>query len=421
MIKKIFVLGIDGVPYSLIDKFFKENKLSNLKSLCEKGTYKKMNSVYPTISSVAWTTYMTGTNPAQHGIFGFIDRDANPFAVKIPLANDRKADSLWKKLSSMNKKVIVLNVPLTYPPEKVNGILASGFLCTDINKLCYPEKYNKFFKSKGYIIDVDAWLARENKRKFMDELFKALDKRFKIAFDLMKDEEWDFFQLHIMETDRLLHFAWNDIEGKGEFTKEAFQFFKKLDSYIGELKERLGKDDAFIILSDHGFCRIKKVVQLNSWLEQEGLLKFPAQEEKKLQDYDADSICYSLIPGRIFINLEGREEKGTVPRKKYKKVRKMLMKKLLSFQYPETGEKIIDKVFIREDIYAGPFLEEAADLIAHPVNGFDLKARVNTEIFEDDVLNGMHTYDDAFIFSNCINIKSVKSIEDVSKCIQNFY
>ncbi len=418
MKSRTFVLGIDGVPFTLLDKFFKSGKMTNLYKIGKEGAYHRMNSVYPTISSVAWTSYMTGTNPAEHSIFGFVDRTPNPFSVFIPTAKNKTADTLWKKLSEMKKRVIVINVPLTYPPEHVNGILASGFLCTDIDKLCYPEKYNKYFKKRGYIIDADAWLAREDKHKFMSQIFEAMDKRFEISFELMKKEKWDFFQLHIMETDRLLHFFWNDLENGGEFQKDVDNFFDRLDNFIGELHNKLSTNDKLIIMSDHGFCGIKSEVQMNVWLEKEGLLKFELGVEKKLVNYSKESVCYSLIPGRIYINIEGREEKGSIKISDYDSTREMIKEKLLNFRHPGTGDKIINKVFYREDIYSGPYLENAADIIAHPVDGYDLKARLDTdEVFEHSNLNGMHTYDDAFISGLNINIDSIKSVEDVSKII----
>ncbi len=96
----------------------------------------------------------------------------------------------------------------------------------------------------------------------------------------------------------------------------------------------------------------------------------------------------------------------------------MIKEKLLEFKHPETGEKIIDKVFYREEIYSGPYLENAADVIAHPVNGYDLKARLDTDkVFENTALNGMHTYDDAFICGMNINTEGITSIEEVRKNI----
>lgn len=420
MRKRVFVLGIDGVPFTFLEQQFNKKRMKSLYSICGHGSYKKMNSVYPTISSVAWTSFSTGTNPAEHSIFGFVDRNPNPFQIFIPVSSHRKADSLWKSLSQKGIRVIVINIPLTFPAEQVNGILASGFLCTSMDKLCYPESYNSFFKSKGYIIDVDAWLARKNKQEFMNELFKALKARFEIAFELLEIEDWAFFQLHIMETDRLLHFFWDDIENGGKYHGQAMELFELLDNYIYKLSDRLTENDDLIILSDHGFCSIKNEVQLNKWLEEENLLKFPDIAEKKLPLYHHETICYSILPGRIFINLEGREEKGTVKKADYNQVREMIKEKLLAFKHRDTGEKIIDKVFFREEIYSGPYMEKACDIIAHPVNGFDLKGNLDRkDIFEKTALDGMHTYDDAFICSNHIDVSNISSIEEVKVQIED--
>lgn len=413
---RTFVLGLDGIPYSLLkDTMFKEC-IPNLSRLLNQNG-KSMNSVYPTVSSVAWSTYMTGEDPSGHNIFGFVDRNPNPFSIKIPTAQDRKGVSLWKELSQKGKKVIVINVPLTYPPEEVNGILVSDFLCTDINKVSYPTNFSSYLKSKDYIIDVDAWLVKKSKREFMDKLHEAMEKRFEIALELLDKEAWDFFQLHIMETDRLFHFFWYDLESKTEFYGDIISFFKKLDDFIGRLEKTLSPIHRFLILSDHGFCGIKSEVQLNVWLEQQGLLKFNGRG-KGLENYHRDTICYSLLPGRIFINLEGREEKGTIKRTEYQSVRKDIKQRLLSLTEPQTGEKIIDNVFYREEIYSGPYLENTADVIAHPKRGYDLKGRPeNKEIFERSHLNGMHTYDDAFICAKNCNISFINAIKDVKKCI----
>ncbi len=417
--QKTFVLGIDGVPYSFLQDNFKRNKMKNLARISMNNGGKRINSVYPTISSVAWTTFATGKNSGGHNVFGFIERTPNPFEIKIPTARDRKAGTIWNELSQLGKKVIVINVPLTYPPERMNGILVSGFLCPDIEKGCFPQNFSDYLKSRGYIIDVDASLARKSKKEFMKRLHQAMEKRFEIAFELMEKEKWDFFQLHIMETDRLFHFFWNDVQNKGEYSEEIEIFFEKLDSFIGNLEEKLSSNARLLILSDHGFCGIKKEVQLNTWLEQEGLLKFESGREKEISNYDKDSICYSLIPGRIFINLDGREEKGSVKENEYEKIRQDVKEKLLNFKNPENNEKIIERVFFREEIYDGEYLKNAADIIAHPVRGYDLKGRVGIPaIFNSSALQGMHTYDDAFICANC-NLDHVHCLQDVKNILMS--
>src|SRR3989338_3957851 len=120
---RIFVLGLDGVPFTFLQDAFNENRMPNLSKLFKTHAAKKMNSVYPTVSSVAWVTFATGQNPAGHNIFGFVDRTPNPFQIEIPTARNRKAKTIWQELSEQGKRVIVINVPLTYPPKQVNGIL----------------------------------------------------------------------------------------------------------------------------------------------------------------------------------------------------------------------------------------------------------------------------------------------------------
>ncbi len=416
---KTFVLGVDGVPYSFLEENFKKGKMKNLAKIFKENG-KKINSVYPTVSSVAWTTYATGENPGRHNIFGFVDRIPNPFRINIPTARERKTDTLWQRLSEQGKRVIVINVPLTYPPEKVNGILVAGFLSPGLDKVSYPSYFNNYLKDKGYVIDVDAWLARKSKREFMDALHKAMEKRFEITFELLKGE-WDFFQVHIMETDRLFHFFWQDWENKGEYYPDTENFFEKLDGYIGRLEKELSTEGRFLILSDHGFCGIKKEVQLNSWLENLHFLKF-AKGKKKLENYKKTSLCYSLLPGRIFVNLKGREEKGSVEKEDYERVREEIREALLSLKDSDSGEKVIEKVFFREEIYEGPYIENAADIIAHPVKGYDLKGKVDaSNIFESSILNGMHTHDDAFICGRGYDLTSVSSIQDVYSLIRETY
>lgn len=366
---------------------------------------------------------MTGKNPGEHSIFGFVDRIANPFKLKIPLATDRTAETFWKKLSLEGKKVLVMNVPLTYPPEKVNGILISCFLTPSIDKAVNPPSYVGYLKEKKYVIDVDPNLGHKDKRQFMKELFQALDRRMEVFFDLLNKEDYYLAQCHIMETDRLNHFFWGDYEEGGEFKEDFERFYYKLDKWIGETFKLLSENDTFIVLSDHGFCRIKYNVQINHFLEEEGYLSWEKELPENITEISKDSLAYSLIPGRIYLNLKGREEKGNVPLEKYDKIREELKEKLLNLRSPE-GEKIIEKVFFREEIYKGKYLENAADIIAHPSWGFDLKANVNTfSICEKPkAIEGMHTYEDAVIFGVGINLNRVNSIEDPLKVLlENSY
>ena len=156
---------------------------------------------------------------------------------------------------------------------------------------------------------------------------------------------------------------------------------------------------------------------MNAWLRKEGLLRFDKDTEAKIVDYREDSICYSLIPGRIFVNLKGREPKGSVEKGDYEKTRQFIKEKLSALE-AQAGEKVIENVFFREDIYNGPYLENAADIIAHPARGYDLKSgRADLNIFDSSNRNGMHTYDDAFVLGINFDLDPIDSIQDVKETI----
>ena len=418
MAQKTVVLGIDGVPYTFLQAQFEKGAMPNLAAVCKTHGMKQMKSVFPTISSVAWTTYMTGTNPARHNIMGFVDRVANPFEITINTGADRKAETIWEALSKKGDSVIVMNVPMTYPPIPVNGVLVAGFLCPDIRRVSYPAGFSTYLQEQGYCIDVDAHIAQESKREFISQLIKVMDNRFDITFDLLNTRDWDFFQVVIMETDRLYHFFWDDLEPGQEYSNEVEKFFKLLDDNIGKLLEKLPDDVRILLLSDHGFGKVSYEVQVNSWLEEVGLLSFPSTGPKALPNYAPESVCYSLLPGRIFLNLEGREEQGRIKKADYTKVRNHVKEQLALFKNPQTGEKIFSGIFDREEIYEGPYLEAAADIIVHPSRGYDLKSRVGgKEIFNGSFMNGMHTYSDAFICGINLDVAGVETIADVKSIL----
>jgi predicted AlkP superfamily phosphohydrolase/phosphomutase len=405
--RRVLVIGLDGVPFSLIRDLSGEGKLPNLTKLLESGSFKRMNSVHPCVSSVAWATYMTGKNPGKHNIYGFVDRFPHSMDVFIPTSRDMASNTLWEILSQAGKRVVVINVPLTYPPREVNGILISGFLCTDIEKVSYPKEACRVLKEMGYRIDVDAWQARESLDRFLEDLHLTLDKRMEAAVYFLEREKWDFFQLHIMETDRINHFLWGLWEeGDPVYGPEFISYYQKIDEIVGKMSAVLDGDTRLIILSDHGFCGMKKEVYLNHWLQREGWLKFRGEAPKSVKDIHQESKAYSLIPGRIYVNVAGRESSGSVHSPdEYERVRDELSGALLGMKDPDTGERIIETVFRREELYHGPHCNDGPDLVAIPHNGYDLKGNLDKgELTFKGPLVGMHTYDDAFIYMKDIEV-----------------
>ena len=401
---RLVVIGLDGTPYTFVQRMLREGHMPNLSRIVEPAGYARMNSVYPTVSSVAWSCYMTGVNPARHGIYGFIDRKPGSYEVTIPNAQRMTAKTLWEMLSEAGKRVIVMNVPVTYPPRPVNGILIGGFLSPRLERAVYPPEKLALIQSLGYRIDTDPWLARESKDKLFADVQDCLARRGKTLLHLMDNEPWDFFQCHVMETDRLYHFAWEQYEtGDPTYAPRFYDAIHQIDDLLGEVLQRVERSGAeLMVLSDHGFCTLKYEVYVNTWLVNKGWLTMPdpKPERVQLKDVGPGSQVYSLDPGRVFINLQGREPEGTVPPDEYEAWRTRIAQAALEeLRDPETGEPMLEQVIQREEVYHGPGLERAADLILAPRYGYDLKGAFAKETlcFKGDELVGMHTYDDAMI------------------------
>lgn len=399
--RRVVVIGIDGTPYSFLQKHLEAGDFPHLQRILLGGELRRMNSVQPCISSVAWSTFMTGTNPAKHRIFGFVDRKPNPFSIFLPNASHMGAKTIWDILSQDGKRVAVINVPVTSPPKPVNGILIGCFLSVDVLKCAYPQELGAELKSWDYRIDADANLGRKDKEAFFEDLFITLERRLETARRLYEREPWDYFQLHVMETDRINHFLWEHYENHDPNYYDRFmKFYRKVDELLGEFYDRSKDQAEFIVLSDHGFCSVKKEVYLNQWLEDRGYLQLEGKEPHSVADMGKDTKAYSLIPGRIFLNLEGREQKGRIkPGQEAENLKAELAETLMQMTDPDDGDKIIKKVVRREEIYAGEYLYEAADLIAIPFDGYDLKANVRQPkiTFKGDLV-GMHTFWDAALF-----------------------
>jgi predicted AlkP superfamily phosphohydrolase/phosphomutase len=402
---RVVFIGLDGTPYSFLQRLIDEGRMPNAARLAARGSLRQMDSVWPWVSSVAWSCMMTGVNPAQHGIFGFIDRDPATYKQFIPTSRHMRARTLWEVLSDAGRRVIVVNVPVTYPPRQVNGILVGGFLSPSLDKAVYPPSFVDTLKAQGYIVDADPWKARESKELALQEVNAALEARIRTLLYLLDHEEWDYLHVHVMETDRLHHFLWQQMEEDDPAYAPAFyQVYERIDQMLGQVAERLDESTTLMWMADHGFCSIKKEVYVNHWLAQQGWLALrtvPPDRKKGLDEIDPASVAYSLDPGRVFLRVRGREKEGPVaPGAEYERLRDEIAAAALELRDPEDGARIFQAAFRREELYHGPHLEQAADLILAPFDGYDPKGPLFKEslTYKGDELVGMHTYHDAMLY-----------------------
>lgn len=421
--KKAVVIGLDGTPYSLINKLTQQGICPNLSKLLSAGSLREMKSTHPAISSVAWTSFMTGKNPAKHGIFGFMDRIPNTYDIYYPNSKHIQGKPIWDILSNYNKRSVVINVPSTYPAMAMNGILISGFVAIDLARASFPASIVPTLKDMGYKIDVETQLIHESKDKLFEDLFLTLEKRTRAMLHFMKNETWDLFIGIFTETDRLHHFFWEFMEkNDSKYSPLFLNYYKTIDASLGKIMENIDNDTTLILLSDHGFCTLQQEVSINHWLKEEGFLSFKTTPPKALSDIGAGSRAYCLDPGRIYINLRGREPMGCVePGNDYEQLRNTLISKLTGLKDPVTQTTIIDRIHKREEIYQGENFNKAPDLVIEPKRGYDLKGAIYKEtLLNKGVFSGMHTYDDAFVYVNHKNItKHPLKIIDVTATILN--
>ncbi len=417
---RVVVVGLDGTPLSFVRKKMAEGALPSFKKLFDQGSLIEINSVHPCVSCVAWSSMMTGKNPAKHNIYGFIDRKPGTYSMYLPNSSTMTSTTLWEILSDKGRSVIVMNVPVTYPPRRVNGYLVSGFDAPRIGGATYPDTLAPRLKTQGYEIDIDPWRARENLDNLYPDLMRVFEARTSAFFNLYEEKKWDFAILHIMETDRLYHFMWEHMEqGHPKYAQQFMDFLGALDKFIGKIDSELGDDVTLAVMSDHGFCTLKKEIFLNKFLEDKGYLAYKPGEAKSLADIDpARTRAYALDPGRVFINLKGRETEGSVSPDQYAGLRDELRSALASLT-DEDGHRVIKDVFAREEIYHGENLEAAADLILNPVNGYDPKGAFGKKVLTGKgPIVGMHTYDDAMLFVKGHGLKAEgASVMDVAPTI----
>ncbi|MFQ5864069.1 MAG: alkaline phosphatase family protein [bacterium] len=473
MSNKVVIVGLDGATFRTLQPWMEAGHLPALQEMIDHGVSGNLTSVIPPVTTTAWTSFMTGKNPGKHGIYYFTIKDKIS-GGDIPVsANSRSGKTVWDLLSDRGKTVLVLNVPTTYPPRQVNGVIVAGFLTPKRKRdFIYPPslldeiegifgKYPLYLKTPLF----SANLSDVNVERFLAELHEELEYKFTITHYLMDRYAADFVMLHLWGTDRIQHELWNlfdanhpkyDKKLAAKHEAKIVGYFSSVDAEIAKLKRRLDEDTSFIIMSDHGFGPIHRFIDLNVWLLEQGyiaikqtplaqlrlrawqlgltheffikgLLKIlkwgfrlpertPAEAVRMIREgsfqpllslSDVDwsrTKAYSKFGlGQIVINVAGREAKGSVkPEKEYYAVRDEIVSKLKTLRDPETGELIGGQVYTKEEVYHGPHLDDAPDIIFLPMEnnylaGVLLGFTTRQWIMDNPVLFGNHRMDGILI------------------------
>jgi len=406
--KKSMVVGLDGVPHSMVCRFAEEGVFPNIGRIAGNGSLRRMEVCVPEISAVSWPTFMTGTGPGGHGIFGFMDLKPGTYKMVFPSYRDLKAPPIWEQLAAKRKRSVVINQPGTYPAaaRPIEGALVSGFVAIDMRKAISPPRHREVLEGLGYRIDVDSGRCREDHDYLFTDLDETLKGRQAAVDHFWKNEDWDFMEVVVTGTDRLQHFVWNAIDDENHpHHGNVLDYYRKVDAFVGGLYDRFNKEsgrdaegEGFYMLSDHGFTQIIQEFRVNTWLKDNGFLSFAADDPSSVADIADGTRAFTLDPGRIFINTKGRYPKGRVEEADAGKVADEIAAGLMELRHE--GRPIVKKVFKRDELYAGPHKQQSSDLVVLCNHGYDVKGTVKEkDVLGRTNLEGMHTQDDAFFMA----------------------
>ena len=364
--KKVMVIGLDcAEPDLVFNRWLKD--LPNIRALVEGGGHGPLRSCDPPITVPAWSVMTSSKSPGTLGVYGFRNRADHSYD-KHTIANSGaiKVDRVWDILSRAGKRVVLIGIPQTFPPQPVNGILVGDFLTPDTKcDYTYPSEFkHEIEKVVGeYILDVRQFRT-DKKDEILKDIFDMTRKRFALARHTLAREAWDFFMMVEIGVDRIHHAFWQYLDKThrkyvpgNPYENSIFDYYKVVDQEIGELLKLADKDTTIFIVSDHGAQKMEGAICVNEWLIREGYLVLheqpttPTPLAKLKVDWSktkvwGDGGYYS----RIFLNVRGREPEGIVAPEDYESLRQEMIEKLEAIP-DENGQPIGTKVHKPEDLY----------------------------------------------------------------------
>jgi len=424
---KVVVVGLDGATLDIMEPMMDQGRLKNFSRLAKVGATGKLTSTILPLSATAWNTFSTGLNPGKHGIYDFSRRVRGTYAYAPVSSADRNGKTLWQYASEAGRKCLIVNVPLTYPPERVNGIMISGFP--------YPESRKDYAIPASTLGDIEKdlgithlhkpsphFLKPGDERKLMDDMLKITKDQAEVVKYLMKKDAWDLVATVFDATDVVSHFFWRYIDKNNpqydqakadEFGPLFYDIYDAVDSAFGTVYADLSPDDSVFVISDHGFGPVYYAVYMNNWLLENGYLKlrrtagtrmrkaffrvgvttdflFRAAKRlglvgsrtyaygkksrslelaKKLSlslddiDWDETQVYSYGNYGQFFLNVKGREPRGKLEPTDGPRLLQELKTKLTTLKDPKTGRILFDIIYSKDEIYSGPCFDSAPDIV----------------------------------------------------------
>jgi len=257
--RKVWVIGLDGATYKVLDPLMEKGAMPNLKKFLTQGVRGPLQSCFPPVSCPAWFSYSTGKNPDKLGMYGWESIDEKNQEIRFNSYTYLNSKEFWDYLGYAGLKCGVINIPLHFPPRKINGYMVCGMQASELQDYTYPPELKAELKKRFDYRPDSKYRARWDSKKFLKDAKTLFKMRFDASFWLL--EKVDFLHTTIFRIDEVQHYFWG-----GPEVEEAWKF---IDTQLGRV---LNMDIDIILMSDHGFGPADRGFNLNTWLEREGYL-----------------------------------------------------------------------------------------------------------------------------------------------------
>jgi predicted AlkP superfamily phosphohydrolase/phosphomutase len=414
----LLIIGLDGGSFALLDPLVAEGHLPNLARLMREGARGGLLSTLPPATMPAWSSFLTGAPPGEHGVTDIFVRRG--YALSPASGALRSLPTFLEVLSRRGRRVASIGVPGTYPPLELIGVCVSGFDAPGVHRasrasVSPPSFYSTLEELGGYRYATFNEQGRGRRRlaQAADALCADIARKERLLLALYTREPWDVFFTHLQASDTAAHHLWHTYDMASpratERSDDLPRVYRRLDQLVGALLERTTHATRVLVVSDHGFGGASTTaVHLNRLLERAGLLRFreqrggrtksilrralgelppfimgglvralPEAARSRMQqqllaspiDWNAtqafsDELDYAPS---IWLHCAGAFERGRVGEANVARLRGHIRELLLDLRDPMTGEPLVTAVHAREDTpMRGPHVERAPDLIIEP-------------------------------------------------------
>ncbi len=285
--RRLLLVGLDGATFDVLLPLAAAGRLPVLAELLRRGSHAPLASTIPPITPTAWTTVFTGKNPGKHGIYDFRELDPATYARRPVHVDRHRQQSLWDLLGEQGRRSIVLDVPFTYPPRPLHGLMLTGYGTprTPGTRFTYPDDLRAVLPLALHDQIRVALPAHafDRSQAFVDEWRAIMDGRRRLLAHLARREPWDFFFAVFSITDNMAHVFWTFLDpahpnyARPEapaFREAFFGAYEQCDAALGDLLAAAGPGVNVLVMSDHGFGSIYTRQFLFQRLASGGFLRY---------------------------------------------------------------------------------------------------------------------------------------------------